>query len=199
MQIVINNNFYKKLSPSHRRKAEEAINRLISLEKEGQLLAYLQAQNSKKLKGSEGTRFKYKVSASNRISFFYADNGSNQSSNCIILERYIHDHDDQSRVGKTKIDHGNMENTKILNPKNIGAIIEIDEDQSNYFDAKNRLICSVVKIKENDLDREPADFDIKDSTQEEREVYLSPEQREILNKCNSKAPLFLGGCAGSVE
>lgn len=70
MQIVINNNFYKKLSPSHRRKAEEAINRLISLEKEGQLLAYLQAQNSKKLKGSEGTRFKYKVSASNRISFF---------------------------------------------------------------------------------------------------------------------------------
>lgn len=197
MQIIINNDFYKKLSNAHKRKAIKAIKRLIQYDKEGQLYPYLQAQNSKKLRGSEGTRLKFKVNASDRISFFYSETGSNQNSNCIRLERYIDDHDDQSRVAKTKINHGNIEKTEILNPKIIENLIYVDEDQSNYSDAKDNAIYIV--ITNNDLDREQADFEneINDLDQKDREVYLSPQQRDILNKWNSKNPLFLGGCAGS--
>jgi len=191
MKFSISEDFFKKLSREQKRKAEKTFDWVISREGEGKLFPYLQAQNAKKLKGGDGTKFKLRVSASDRISFSYTEKGSNEQSECITFLEYL-THDDQSRAGKTKIGYVNMDNLKVIDPKNIEDYVYIDENQSEPY-AKNR--SKYIVLTNNDLGEDMSDF--IDSTNEEREVYLSPVQRKILHEWNASIPLFIGGSAGS--
>ncbi|NLV82588.1 MAG: UvrD-helicase domain-containing protein [Synergistaceae bacterium] len=201
MEVVIPDEFYKKLSPEQRRTAVRTVDKIKKAASEDLLPSFLLSHNSKILKGSKGVRFKFKVSDSERISFVYAYEGSNGFSDCIIIEKYL-THDDQSRSGRTRNVVKREETETIHSSNDLQNMMSIDDNQDNIFDVYSHSICHVhteeeIRKDEKYFENDGNDNDINGRNLENREAQLSVKQSQLLRSWNAEFPFFVSGCAGS--